>query len=649
MKKRIISATTFLVMSILPVISFAQDSELYIPRNINKAYESGTRSVDGTPGVEYWQNRADYKMNIDFNPHSRLLKGEAEIIYFNNSPDTLKEMYINLFQNYYKKGQIRELAVDVADESDGITITKITVNNSDVDTSMAAEKLTFNGTNVKVTPDSFIAPYSTTQLTILWYYTVNQGSHLRSGGVDSTTFFVAYFFPHIAVYDDIDGWQNFNYTGYSEFYNDFGNFDVSITVPKDFIVWATGMLQNAGDVLNDKYLQRYETAKTSEKIIHIIDSTDVERKNITKQKPSSDWKFSAWNVSDFAFATSDHYLWDASSLVVDKNTNRRVLIDAAYNKDSKDFFKVADIARKSIEYMSFEFPGVAFPYPQLTVFNGRSEMEYPMMVNNWSMINNPELDKYPNKDCYLIALTAHEISHSYFPFYMGINETNYAWMDEGWAAFTDYHITKKLYDNGPSATWGGYEYIIYGELYKQIGGSLSDIPLIGDTDMIKGDSYHVNSYAKSAYFYLIVKDLLGEELFTRTIQEYMKRWNGKHPTPHDFFFTINQASGQNLNWLIKPWFYEFGYADLAVREVINQSGKNIIRIERVGHYPVPIHLKLTYADGTVETVHEKVSVWRSGDSTYTIVSQSGKKLSGVELGDVIIPDVDLTNNIYTLD
>jgi hypothetical protein len=648
MKKRILSATIFLIMTLLPAFSQAQNPGLYIPRNIKRAYANANRSMDGTPGVQYWQNKADYKMNIDFNPHSRLLQGEVEIIYFNNSPDTLKDMYIHLYPNYYKKGQIREWAIEPADETDGVTIRKIAVNNSEIDTSFTAEKLIYSGTNVKIILDSFIAPHESTRLTVSWYYTVNQGSHVRTGGVDSTTFFTAYFFPHIAVYDDIDGWHNFNYTGTSEFYNDFGNYDVTISVPQDFVVWATGILDNPKEVLNDKYFQRYEAAKTSDEIIHIIDSSDAKLKNITKRNSSNEWHFSAENVSDFVFATSDHYLWDASSLMVEKDSNHRVLIDAAYDKDSEDFFKVADLARKCIEYMSFEFPAVPFPFPQMTVFNGSAEMEYPMMVNNWSMINNSELDKYPDKDSYLIALTAHEISHSYFPFYMGINEAKYAWMDEGWATFIDYHITKKLYDNGLSPTWGGYEYVISGELYKQFGGSLSDIPLIGDSDFIKTDSYLANSYAKSAYFYLILQDLLGVELFTKTVQEYMKRWNGKHPTPYDFFFTLNQASGEDLNWLIKPWFFEFGYADLAVSKVTGQSGKYSIEIERVGHYPVPINLKLIYEDGTVEILHENVSAWNKDETSYTIVVQSDKTLRTVKLGDVYIPDVDLTNNIYKL-
>ena len=630
-------------------IVYSRDPQLYIPGNIKNAYKNNSRSLEGVPGTKYWQNRGDYKLFIEFDPYSRLLKAEEEITYINNSPDTLKEIYINLFPNYYMKGQSREYQIDPDDENEGITISNILINNIDIDTSSSSGKLIFNGTNVKVLLDSFIPPHSKTQLYISWYYTVNKGSHNRTGGVDSTTFFVAYFFPHIAVYDDIDGWHDFNYTGLTEFYNDFGDIEAFINVPENFVVWATGLLQNPEEVLNKKYLDRYQAAKTSDGIVHIIDSTDLKTGGITKKSAGNAWHFRAENVSDFAFALSDHYLWDASSLIVDSVTGRRVLIDAAYSMESKYYFKVAGIARKCVEYMSFEFPAVPFPYPQMTVFNGKSEMEYPMMVNNWSMLNNPELDKYPDKDSYIIALTAHEIAHTYFPFYMGINESRHAWMDEGWAIFIDYHVTKKLYDGGGSPTWGGYEYIGFGELYNQIGGSLSDIPIIYDSEFIKNDTYHANSYSKPAYFYLILKDLLGDDLFSRTIKEYMNRWNGKHPTSYDFFFTLDNVSGENLNWLIKPWFFQIGYPDLAIKSVSRKSGEYLIEIEKVGNYPVPVHLKLTYDDGSIETLHEKVSVWKDGDLSYNIIDYTGKKLIKAELGDVIIPDINPSDNLYPLE
>lgn len=645
MKKQFIAAMVFLAVAMPVVDTFAQDSELYIPRNIQKAYENQTRSMTGLPGSNYWQNRANYKIDVEFDPESRLLKGDAEIIYFNNSPDTLKEMYFHLFANFFKKGQVRDESVAYSDESDGVIIENISINNAVVDTAKEMEKIVYGPTNLKVILDSSIAPKTQVPINIKWHYTVNKGSHGRTGGVDSTTFFIAYFFPHIAVYDDIDGWDDFHFKGDAEFYNEFGDFDVSITVPPNFVIWATGLLQNSDEVLQEQYLKRFQSAQTSEKIVHIVDSTEAQQKGITTQNTRNAWRFKAENVTDFAFATSDHYLWDATSLVVDKTSGKRVFIDVAYNKDAPDFYRVADISRRSIDYMSFVFPAVPFPFPQMTVFNGLSEMEYPMMVNNFTVYNE-KLEDFPNKENYLVALTAHEIFHSYFPFYMGINESKYAWMDEGWATFGDYAITNKLISNPSASRWDPDNYLIYDDVYKEIIGSELDLPMLSISKMTKRPTYSVNSYAKPAMFYMALEDVLGKDVFKSTVQEYMKRWNGKHPMSYDFFFTFNKVSGQNLNWLFKPWFFDLGYPDLSIKNVTQQSGEYSIEIEKIGHYPVPIHLKLTYEDDSTEIIQEKVSVWKSGNATYSVTGSTSKMIKKVELGDVIIPDADMMNNIY---
>lgn len=642
MMKRIMSVIVFLIITVLSGNSLAQDSGLYVPRNINKAYENKTRSLDGTPGPKYWQNKADYTMNIEFDPESQLLKGEAQITYFNNSPDTLKEMYIHLYPNFFKKGQIRDLAVAYSDESDGVTVENITVNNTVVDTSKDNKKLIFSGTNVKLSLDSWIRPKESIELTISWNYrVVNRGSHQRTGRVDSTSFFIAYFFPHIAVYDDIDGWDNYHYTGLSEFYNDFSSFEVAISVPKDFVVWATGMLQNPAEVLSEKYLRRYQAAMTSDEIIHIVDSTEVHQKNITRQNATNVWHFQAEHVTDFAFATSDHYLWDATSLDVGGGTNKRVVIDAAYNKNSDDFYRVADIARRSIEYMSFEYPAVPFPYPQMTVFNGNSMMEYPMMANDLS-VYGIDLDGFPTEENYLISLTAHEIAHSYWPFYIGINEAKYAWMDEGLASLVEFLVASTIDTMSVTGIWALNQ-------YNEISGTKTDLPLFSSSMVTKDPTYLTNSYPKATMFFLMIRDLLGEELFRDVSKEFMDRWKGKHPTPYDLFFTFDQASGQNLNWLFRPWFFEFGYPDLAIKNISRTTGKSNIEIEKIGIYPVPIHLKLTYDDGSSEIIHKKVSVWKMGNSTYSIPVSGNKKISKIELGDHTIPDADMTNNTFQFD
>jgi len=602
---------------------FAQQSELYTPINIQQAYTNQTRSLDGNPGKDYWQNFANYKINVELNPYTGLLTGKEEIEYFNNSPDILNELYIHLFMNIYKKGNPREYAVDPTDENEGVIIETLSVNGRKVEES----KMEYIHNDFILHLDNPIPSKRKTTLSISWNYKINKESHFRTGQVDSTSWFVAYFFPRIAVYDDIDGWNNFKYSGSAEFYNDFGDFDVSITVPQNFVVWATGMLEKPEKVLTKKYTDRLKVALLSDNIVNIIDSTDIKTNQITQPNQKNTWHFKADYVNDFAFAVSDHHLWDASSLIVDKETNRRVLIDAAYNKNSKDFYKVAKIARQSIDYMSNEIPGVPFPYPNLTVFNGLDEMEYPMMVNDLSS----------DDSVYVVKLTSHEIFHTYFPFYMGTNESKYAWMDEGFASYGDYLIVSKLL----SPDLADYFYL---DLYRENVGFEDDVPIITNSKHLTRPMYHFNAYSKTATFLYILHDLLGNELFSECLQKFMKRWNGKHPIPYDFFNTFNDVSGQNLNWLIKPWFFEFGYVDLSIKEVSDNS----CTIEKIGHYPAPIHLEIVFDDGSTKMIKKNASVWKDGKQEIKIHLHFTKKIKNIEVLNRLVPDANISNNMYFL-
>ena len=397
------------------------------PRNIQKAYDKSTRSITGAPGKNYWQNSADYTLHIDFFPATRLLTGREDINYINNSPDTLRSILFKLYPNLYKKGSPRQASIHPEDIGDGIVIDQMTINGEPTDVS----GLTIDGTNMSVKIPALI-PGGNRTFSISYHYTLNKGSSNRTGEVEPNADFIAYFFPRIAVYDDIDGWNRNPYTGRPEFYNDFCHFNVFITVPKDFVVWATGDLKNCDEVFSTTYCQRIRQAEQNDAITTIIDSTDLKTGNITVgDKPQNNWHFEASTVTDFVFATSDHYLWKSTSLVVDPKTKRRTRVDAVFNPKHKDYFRVVEYARKTLDAMSYTFPAWPFPYPHETVFDGLDQMEYPMMVND-----NPVEDRAES-----IELTDHEIFHTMFPFYMGINETKYAWMDEGWATIGEWIIS----------------------------------------------------------------------------------------------------------------------------------------------------------------------------------------------------------------
>ena len=629
---RFIFFFTVILLLISTLSVGAQDSEIYVPLNFQKAYSNKTRSADGAPGSSYWQNKANYKINVNLDPNSRLLSAEESIIYFNNSPDTLDRLLIHLFPNVYKKGQFREFIIDPVDAGDGVILHSCAINGSNIDISSANQSITYLHNDLQILLTKPINPADSVRIDISWQYTINANSHMRTGQVDSTSFFIAYFFPRIAVYDDIDGWNNFRYDGIAEFYNDFCDFDVTIVVPQHFVVWATGLLKNAGQVLTDKYAQRYRAALNSDHIIHIIDSTEIYARNITMANESNRWNFKAENVTDFAFATSDHYLWDASSLTVDQTNGRRVLIEAAYDRNSKDFYHVAGIARQTIDYLSNHFPGIPFPFPNETVFNGRDEMEYPMMVNDMSVDDRS----------YLIKLTSHEISHSYFPFYMGINEAKYAWMDEGWASFVDYHICSVL-DSPEKAR------IYHMSTYIANMGHDLDMPMISISKYLKRPVYHFNSYAKPACFLFVLQDLLGEDLFKSCFQTFMHEWHGKHPTPYDFFYCINRTSKQNLTWLYKAWFFEFGTIDLAINNVEKENDKYFITIENVGAYPVPIFLNVIEKDGTKKLIRRNAATWKNNNQIQIIEIDSQQDIHQFILSHPVIPDATPANNKYVID
>jgi hypothetical protein len=595
------------------------------PRNIQATYNKGTRSITGMPGKNYWQNTANYDLAINFDPMTRLLKGVAAISYINNSPDTLRQIWFKLYTNYYQKGAPRQRKVSPGDLTDGMIIDSLWINNSPVH----ATRMNIDATNATVGQLS-VLPGQKIQFRIVYHYTLNKGSHNRTGEIEPGAAFIAYFFPRIAVYDDIDGWNRIPYTGTQEFYNDFCHFSASITVPANYVVWATGDLKNGNDVLTATYYQRLQEAEKNDPIVYIIDTTDLRKGGITTAgKSHNTWHFDADDVTDFVFATSDHYIWQSTSLVVDPKTKRRTRVDAVFNPKHKDYFHVAGDARKTIEAMSYTFPAWPFPYPHETVFDGLDQMEYPMMVND-----NPVADRAES-----IELTDHEVFHTMFPFYLGINETKYAWMDEGWATLAEWLISPMidstitdLYGVAPYANTAGHE---------------MDLPIITlSTELSRG--YFTNSYPKPAMGYLYIKDYLGDALFTKALHHYIRQWHGKHPMPNDFFYSMNQGSGKNLNWFWKSWFFDNGMPDLAITSVNKTGNKLSVVVTNKGGKPVPVDLVVYYKDNSSEKVHRSIAVWEKGSASTTILFTPARPVKRMSLTHPHTPDSNQNDNVFEM-
>jgi len=615
------------VLSILSVMSlgaFAQHT-LPVAAEFQRAYKNNTRALNGAPGAKYWQNTADYELKVDFSPASRLIKGTVDIVYKNNSPDALKELWFKLYPNLYKKGTPRVSKIAESDLNDGVNITGITVN----DKAVAEGNWIIDGTNMHM-PVAALTPGKSMKLKLAYEYILNEGSHVRTGQVDKGSYFVAYFFPRIAVYDDVDGWNKYPYLGDAEFYNDFCNFKAEITVPKGYVLWATGDLLNAKNVLNKTIAERITLAEQADSVVNVITDADLKKQEITKDQPFNTWKFEARNVSDFVFATSNHYLWKSSSLVVDPTTKRRTRVDAAFNPKHKDYYEVIDFARKSVHSMSYDFPKWPFPYAHETVFDGLDQMEYPMMVND-----NP-VDKREDA----ITLTVHEIFHTMFPFYMGINETKYGWMDEGWATIGEW-LNSPLIDTTMVDEYGV-------QPTASSSGSKNDTPIMTFTPDLKGSGSFTNSYPKPALGYLFVKDYLGDDLFTKALHHYIETWKGKHPVPYDFFYSMNEGSGKNMDWFWKRWFFEEGVTDMGIAAVDVTADGYVVKIENKSNKPMPIFLTLNYTDGTTAQLHETIGVWEKGDKLISIPLKTKKKLKKVILGGTYVPDRNTSDNSFSV-
>lgn len=618
--------SSIIVFLLIVTNNFAQlkTADLFMQKELRHAYDKETRSFTGEPGKNYFVNRTDYKITADFNPETRLLAGSEIITYSNNSPDTLKQMFFNLYQDIYKKGNSRDWDIGPVDITDGVKIKKIIFNDKEID--LKSKNVSNHQSILRINLPENINPHSNAKVEINWQFTIPGTVAIRMGTYEKDNFFVAYWYPKVTVYDDIVGWNTHGHSGNQEFYNDFGDFNVEITVPGDYQLWATGVLQNINDLYKDKYIKRFEKSKKTDKIVHIITEQDRKIGDIMNKTDFHTWKFKSEQTPDFAFGMSRTYYWDATSI---KSGNRRVSVNAVYKPDSKYFKQVADFARKTVKFFTEEIPGIPYPYPQITDFNGGGGMEFPGMTNCGEARSLSST----------IYLTAHEIGHSYFPFYTGLNEQKYAWMDEGLITFFPQFIVEKYTDDP--------EYILFKRniaAYNHSAGNYNDVPMMINTNNVGRYAYRFHSYNRPSTAYYLLYNYLGKEKFAKSLNLFTKRWNGKHPMPFDFFYTFNEVAGEDLAWFWKPWFFELGYADLSIDKV-DISGKDaIVTIKNKTGFPVPVHLTAKYSDGTTKQIDKKMNIWKDNIKTIEL-SFPSRGLKKLILNTETTPDAFPKDNV----
>lgn len=610
---------------------FAQHG-LYESAEFKAACEKGSRARDGKPVNDYWQNHSDYKLKATFDPASRMLHGEGWINYQNNSPDTLRYLVVKLLPNIFKKGSAKDYPASEEGLNDGMVIDSISVNNMAVNKNNRREYFE-HGTNLYLIfkPDERLNPGSSTEIYVKWNYEVVLHG-IRNGAYTDSAFFIGYWYPQMAVYDDVYGWDRENYTGKQETYNDLGNYSVEIYLPEDYIVWATGDQTNEEETFSKNVLQRIEKSRTTQKTIHILTKESYSGDDILTGSGMRKWCFEASAVPDFAWACSNYYYWDATS-VDPGESNSNVWVSAVYPPGTKGFDKVAKVAQESILYLSNEFPGISYPYNKHITFNGINYVgvEYPMMANNGD---------HAGEEMYT-ELTIHEIAHNYIPFYMLSNERKHAWIDEGWVK-----LIGEIHGESLGIKRENKTALNTFAVYARSAGKSTDLPLIVPSGFMTAQDNFYHSYAKATAANLFLLELISEKGIENPLKEFLLCWKHKHPTPYDFFYFMNDLCGEDLSWYWNPWYFNFSYPD---QEIKKGNGENEVLVVNKGGIPLPVVLKIVYNSGEEEVIKKSIWNWSDGKQQLSVKLPAKDNIERIELGASYIPDTDKTNNVLSFD
>lgn len=608
------------------------------------------RSASGEPGPKYWQNRADYKINCTLDTTKHSVSGDVEIYYTNNSPDNLKFLWLQLDQNIYKKDS---RATATTTESGGRWAnTKFT--DGDVIRSIAAEyngkaftpKFIVSDTRMQVwLPDALKSSGGKIKLAIKFEFIVPEYGSDRMGRLKTKNgwiYEVAQWFPRMAVYDDIQGWNTLPYLGQGEFYLEYGDIDFTVTAPSDLIVVGSGELLNPQECYTAEQMKRWAAAKASDKTVMIRSDKEVTDKNSRPKTASSTWKFKILNTRDVAWAASKAFVQDAARINLPggkKSMAISVYPAESIAKNGNGWQRSTEFTKASIEHYSNKW--FEFPYPAATNVAGKvGGMEYPGIVFCSSGASGSGL----------WGVTDHEFGHTWFPMIVGSNERKYAWMDEGFNTFINDGSTE-AFNNGEFKEGGFFgdpnsSFMVKFTFDEKMDG-LFNIP-----DAIQqGSNLGISAYAKPAQMLTVLRDVvLGKERFDAAFREYINRWAFKHPTPWDFFHSMENVSGEDLGWFWRAWVLNTWKLDQTVKSVTYKNDKPekgaSITIESLEKMPMPVTVLVIESNGTEHRIDLPVEIWqRGGEWTFGVSTTS--EIQEVKLDpDNKLPDWNRDNNTW---
>jgi hypothetical protein len=534
------------------------------------------RTASGAPGPKYWQQRADYDIKATLDEKNLMLHGAETITYFNNSPDVLTYIWLQLDENEHSTtknagypdgsslgrgmspAMIDNLEEAKTDNGLGVNILKIT------DLLGAKLKYTVNKTMMRVELPTALKPGQKFAFKVDWNYKITD--RMTVGGRGGFEFFpedgnhlftMAQWYPRLAVYSDFQGWQHHQFTGRGEFALTFGNYKVAITVPSDHVVMATGACQNYPAVLSPAQLARWNKAQTSTEPVEVVTLEEAKKAEQTKATTQKTWVFNAENVRDFAFGSSRKFIWDALAANVE---GKKVMCMSAYGKEAYGLYRPFSskaVAHTIKTYSKFTIP---YPYPVAQSIEASNGMEYPMICFNYGRTEKDGSYTEATKNG-MLGVIIHEVGHNFFPMIVNSDERQWSWMDEGLNTYVEY-LTEELYDNKfPSRRGPAFAIADYMKLPKD---QLE--PIMTNSENII--QFGPNAYAKPATGLNILREtIMGRDLFDYAFKEYSRRWAFKHPTPADLFRTIEDASAEDLDWFWRGWFYSIDPVDIAIDTV----------------------------------------------------------------------------------
>ncbi len=534
------------------------------------------RTASGAPGPKYWQQRADYDIKATLDEKNLMLHGAETITYFNNSPDVLTYIWLQLDENEHSTtknagypdgssmsrgmspAMIDKLEEEKSDNGLGVNILKIT------DLLGAKLKYTVNKTMMRVELPTALKPGQKFAFKVDWNYKITD--RMTVGGRGGFEFFpedgnhlftMAQWYPRLAVYSDFQGWQHHQFTGRGEFALTFGNYKVAITVPSDHVVMATGACQNYPAVLSPAQLARWNKAQTSAEPVEVVTLDEAKKAEKTKATTQKTWVFNAENVRDFAFGSSRKFIWDALAANVE---GKKVMCMSAYGKEAYGLYRPFSskaVAHTIKTYSKFTIP---YPYPVAQSIEASNGMEYPMICFNYGRTEKDGSYTEATKNG-MLGVIIHEVGHNFFPMIVNSDERQWSWMDEGLNTYVEY-LTEELYDNKfPSRRGPAFAIADYMKLPKD---QLE--PIMTNSENII--QFGPNAYAKPATGLNILREtIMGRDLFDYSFKEYARRWAFKHPTPADLFRTIEDASAEDLDWFWRGWFYSIDPVDIAIDTV----------------------------------------------------------------------------------